>query len=88
VVERDGLENRCARKRTVGSNPTLSAIFSCRVVMGSCFDAGMRKIDYQGYLRRWTSHNINVPAWLIDSTGEGLRRVATVPRIAVGFNPI
>jgi hypothetical protein len=25
------------------------------------------------------------PAWLIDSTGEVLRRVATVPRIAVGF---
>jgi hypothetical protein len=25
VVERDGLENRCTRKRTVGSNPTLSA---------------------------------------------------------------
>ncbi len=26
VVDRDGLENRCACKRTVGSNPTLSAI--------------------------------------------------------------
>src|SRR6185437_14723660 len=25
VVDRDGLENRCARKGTVGSNPTLSA---------------------------------------------------------------
>ncbi len=25
AVERGGLENRCARKRTVGSNPTLSA---------------------------------------------------------------
>ncbi len=25
VVESDGLENRCARKCTVGSNPTLSA---------------------------------------------------------------
>jgi hypothetical protein len=25
VVDRGGLENRCARKRTVGSNPTLSA---------------------------------------------------------------
>ncbi len=25
VVECDGLENRCARKCTVGSNPTLSA---------------------------------------------------------------
>ena len=28
VVERGGLENRCALTRTVGSNPTLSAI--CR----------------------------------------------------------
>jgi hypothetical protein len=26
VVDWDGLENRCACKRTVGSNPTLSAI--------------------------------------------------------------
>ena len=26
VVERGGLENRCARKRTEGSNPSLSAI--------------------------------------------------------------
>ena len=26
MVDRDGLENRCACKRTVGSNPTLSAI--------------------------------------------------------------
>ncbi len=25
VVERGGLENRCTRKGTVGSNPTLSA---------------------------------------------------------------
>ena len=25
VVERGGLENRCARKRTEGSNPSLSA---------------------------------------------------------------
>jgi hypothetical protein len=28
VVEWDGLENRCAGNRTVGSNPTLSAIYS------------------------------------------------------------
>src|SRR5690625_1257175 len=27
AVERGGLENRCARERTVGSNPTLSAIY-------------------------------------------------------------
>ncbi len=27
VVERGGLENRCARERTEGSNPSLSAIF-------------------------------------------------------------
>jgi hypothetical protein len=27
VVERGGLENRCAQSRTVGSNPTLSAMF-------------------------------------------------------------
>ena len=27
MVERDGLENRCTRKGTVGSNPTLSARF-------------------------------------------------------------
>ena len=26
MVERGGLENRCARKRTEGSNPSLSAI--------------------------------------------------------------
>ena len=28
MVERGGLENRCTRERTVGSNPTLSAIMS------------------------------------------------------------
>lgn len=28
VVDWDGLENRCTCKRTVGSNPTLSAITS------------------------------------------------------------
>ncbi len=28
MVDRDGLENRCACKRTVGSNPTLSATIS------------------------------------------------------------
>ncbi len=28
MVERDGLENRCTGNRTVGSNPTLSAIFA------------------------------------------------------------
>jgi hypothetical protein len=31
VVERDGLENRCTGNRTVGSNPTLSAKFYCRL---------------------------------------------------------
>ncbi len=35
MVERGGLENRCGRKVTVGSNPTLSANnylkFNCRV---------------------------------------------------------
>ena len=30
VVDRGGLENRCACKRTVGSNPTLSATFSSK----------------------------------------------------------
>ncbi len=29
MVDRDGLENRCACKRTVGSNPTPSAKFAC-----------------------------------------------------------
>src|SRR5690606_32512738 len=33
AVERGGLENRCARERTVGSNPTLSAIY--RLYAGS-----------------------------------------------------
>jgi hypothetical protein len=32
VVDRDGLENRCACKRTVGSNPTLSANFPITAV--------------------------------------------------------
>ncbi len=31
VADRGGLENRCPCKRTVGSNPTLSAIFNCLV---------------------------------------------------------
>ena len=30
MVEWDGLENRCGRKFTVGSNPTLSAILRQR----------------------------------------------------------
>ena len=34
VVERGGLENRCARERTVGSNPTSSAINSlCQEIL-------------------------------------------------------
>ena len=61
-----------------------STAFAMAAVIG---DIPRFKNPKQGYLLRWTSHNINVPAWLIDSTGEGLRRVATVPRIAVGFNP-
>ncbi len=32
MVDWDGLENRCACKRTVGSNPTLSAIGSLPVL--------------------------------------------------------
>ena len=32
MVERGGLENRCARERTVGSNPTLSAKTRIRVL--------------------------------------------------------
>ena len=34
MVDRDGLENRCACKRTVGSNPTLSAITSLQTLAG------------------------------------------------------
>jgi hypothetical protein len=30
AVERGGLENRCTRERTVGSNPTPSAIDAAR----------------------------------------------------------
>ena len=37
VVDRDGLENRCACKRTVGSNPTLSA--SKSVIITACFES-------------------------------------------------
>ena len=31
MVERGGLENRCARERTVGSNPTPSANFKSQL---------------------------------------------------------
>ena len=31
MVDWDGLENRCARESTVGSNPTLSASFLMRI---------------------------------------------------------
>ena len=34
MVDRDGLENRCACKRTVGSNPTPSAITSSLTLAG------------------------------------------------------
>ena len=34
MVDRDGLENRCACKRTVGSNPTPSAITSLQTLAG------------------------------------------------------
>ena|GEM_PF-384214 len=49
MVDRDGLENRCAREGTVGSNPTLSAIItrivlyikglcaSVHLVLGDCY---------------------------------------------------
>ena len=37
MVDRDGLENRCACKRTVGSNPTLSAICIEKVPILSIF---------------------------------------------------
>jgi hypothetical protein len=40
VVDRAGLENRCAREGTVGSNPTLSATQS----------AGSRR----SFMMRWT----------------------------------
>jgi hypothetical protein len=43
VVDRDGLENRCACKRTVGSNPTLSAILRSYVAVED--EAGARKLE-------------------------------------------
>ena len=42
VVEWDGLENRCTGNRTVGSNPTLSAI-SNLVIDGECL--GLRSAE-------------------------------------------
>jgi hypothetical protein len=46
VVESDGLENRCTRKGTVGSNPTLSAI--------SILDFGFWIEEQSGF---WTDRN-------------------------------
>ncbi len=40
MVERGGLENRCARERTVGSNPTLSATLIMRVAATPTLAAG------------------------------------------------
>src|SRR6185312_3886631 len=63
VVDRDGLENRCARKGTVGSNPTLSAnhlflLVSARLTLrqrpcsiDSCASDSARRPDCQYPLR-------------------------------------
>ena len=42
MADCDGLENRCACKRTVGSNPTLSAILSPKaLILPAYFDFGV-----------------------------------------------
>ncbi len=47
MVERDGLENRCARKRTVGSNPTLSASLQAQNFLGVNFQIQQRPSEPQ-----------------------------------------
>ena len=47
MVERGGLENRCARKRTEGSNPSLSAIIfsgspTCQLKLAALGEGGLR----------------------------------------------
>ena len=53
VVDRGGLENRCSCKRTVGSNPTLSAIFLIKSMIYAKFDVNgpivenLRQVELQ-----------------------------------------
>jgi hypothetical protein len=52
VVERGGLENRCTRERTVGSNPTPSAtksLISQNIRSG--FEPSVRFAAFRGALR-------------------------------------
>jgi hypothetical protein len=60
VVDRDGLENRCACKRTVGSNPTLSANFLITVVRPCSLTGG--KVRFYGHLSITPVHH---NAWTI-----------------------
>ena len=48
MVDRGGLENRCARKRTVGSNPTLSAIYGLSAGMAEVFQDLNLAVRYLG----------------------------------------
>ena len=46
MVERDGLENRCTRERTVGSNPTPSARLKsllCKCYSGLDVDSNLSR---------------------------------------------
>ena len=60
MVESGGLENRCACKRTVGSNPTPSASRQCAIPHGNAEAASVALCDLFAALRRvrvvWLSH--------------------------------
>ena len=63
MVERAGLENRCGCMVTVGSNPTLSAIYTMllrrddRVVEGARLEIVCRVTPYRGFESHSLRHN-------------------------------
>ncbi len=73
MVDRDGLENRCACKRTVGSNPTLSAILPSATQKQSALRAPslqeahpkMQSIgDFRNYRKYRNGNRLDCTPWV------------------------
>ena len=98
VVERGGLENRCGRKSTQGSNPCLSAIFQFwpkyRKNLNFSDTCGVRAPSFWEYAkpskttrRSTTRFVMRAPKSLFSKALRGLRgsykRVRTTPRMGI-----
>ena len=72
MVEGNGLENRRARKGTVGSNPTLSATVCDLLLQVVNFAERVRARIYQ--VRRTRSTDKTKLAWFCRASQEGVRQ--------------